>query len=373
MTEHNSEFAVNSALPRDALGLPNEFAGPDTKIQERLIKAFSTFLKVSPVGLDDDFYDLGGDSLQGEQISLAVEQIIGQEFKISSLFYSGTPRKIAAKAKIIEEKVSVKSKPILFIVHGRRGYTMPRKEFLTPLDEFCTIEMFEMPGIRGSGVPPTSLQAIAGAYCDHIERMQPEGEIYLASFCVGGLIALSMVRQLKERGRKLRGVVLIDPNVSKSIRVIYENYQKANTLLERVYARLYAFGTTGRWSEERPFLQVFFRWLRMRIMLVNPGRFLKTTVGRSCYAEQNLDPKAQAWLFASYRYETFYPVNDPITIVASSDRIWFFNNPKGFWKYVAPNSKATHVALKHTDVFRAESNGTLEVLKQTLFSKDQVF
>jgi acyl carrier protein len=372
MTEHNSDFAIDGAVSRDELGLPNEYAGPETSVQERLTTAFSTFLKVSPVGLDDDFYDLGGDSLQGEQISLAVEEILGREFQISSLFYTGTPRKIAATAQTIENEAPASTKPILFIVHGKRGYTMPRKEFLGALDTFCSIEMFEMPGIRGTGVPPTSLQAIAKAYCDRIETIQPEGEIYLSAFCVGGLIALDMVRQLNERGRKLRGVVLVDPNVSTWIRKVYENYQTATTLTARISARIFAFGTTGRWSENKPFLQGFFRWLHMRRMLADEDRFLMTTSRKSHYGKQKLNPKAQAWLFASYRYVTFVPVNNPITIIASADRMQYFNDPKGFWKYVAPNSNATDVASKHRDVFRAESERTVEIIKQKLFLDAQV-
>ncbi|SIT74348.1 Phosphopantetheine attachment site [Yoonia rosea] len=372
MTEHNSDLAIDGPVSRDELGLPNEYAPPETNIQQRITTAFSTFLKVSPVGLDDDFYDLGGDSLQGEQISLAVEEILGQEFQISSLFYTGTPRKIAATAQTNESAAPVKTKPILFIVHGKRGYTMPRKEFLDGLDKFCSIEMFEMPGIRGNGVPPTSLQAIAKAYCDRIETLQPEGEIYLSAFCVGGLIALDMVRQLNERGRKLRGVVLVDPNVSTELRTVYENYQNATTLTTRLFARLFALGTTGRWSENKPFLQDFFRWVHMKRMLADEERFLKTTSRKSQYAAQKLNPKAQAWLFASYRYATFVPVNNPITIIASADRMTFLSDPKGFWKYVAPHSKATDVASTHRDVFQAESERTVAIIRQTLFSDAQV-
>lgn len=375
MTEHNPDFSIDGAVPRDALGLPNEYVAPETEVQERLAEAFSTFLKVSPVGIDDDFYDLGGDSLQGEQISLAVEEIIGQEFPISSLFYTGTPRKIAATAESAETTQSAapaSTKPILFIVHGKRGYTMPRKEFLGALDKFCSIEMFEMPGIRGNGVPPTSLQGIAKAYCDHIEKLQPKGEIYLAAFCVGGLIALDMVRQLNERGRTLRGVVLIDPNVSSWLRRVYENYQTATTLTERISARLFAFGVTGRWSENEPFLQGFFRWVQMRRMLADEDRFLMTRSRKSHETTHKLNAKAQARLFASYRYATFVPVDNPMTIIASADRMKFFNDPKGFWKYVAPNSEATDVAPKHRDVFRAEGDRTVEIIRQKLFSDAQV-
>jgi acyl-CoA synthetase (AMP-forming)/AMP-acid ligase II/lauroyl/myristoyl acyltransferase/acyl carrier protein len=57
---------------RPRLSIP--YRGPEDAIEERLCSLWSRILHVAPVGADDDFYDLGGDSLLVLTMTLEVEQ-----------------------------------------------------------------------------------------------------------------------------------------------------------------------------------------------------------------------------------------------------------------------------------------------------------
>lgn len=59
-----------------------------------MCSAFSKGTGVFPVGLDDDIFDLGGDSLSAECIATELSEILGRRFSVSLFVNFGTPRRI---------------------------------------------------------------------------------------------------------------------------------------------------------------------------------------------------------------------------------------------------------------------------------------
>ncbi len=82
-------------VQRDKLGLAVPFAAPDTATQSQLCACFAIALTLDRVGADDDFFDLGGDSLSAERLSLATEEAGLPAFPAAKLFSLGTPRRLA--------------------------------------------------------------------------------------------------------------------------------------------------------------------------------------------------------------------------------------------------------------------------------------
>jgi acyl-CoA synthetase (AMP-forming)/AMP-acid ligase II/lauroyl/myristoyl acyltransferase len=65
------------ALPRPAAERPplsTPFRKPGDAVEEKLCALWSGLLHIAPIGVDDDFYDLGGDSLLVLMMSLSVEE-----------------------------------------------------------------------------------------------------------------------------------------------------------------------------------------------------------------------------------------------------------------------------------------------------------
>src|SRR5450755_3180942 len=52
-------------------------APPETPLQEELSKIWSDMLRVEPIGIDDDFFDLGGHSLLGIKMLARVHATVG--------------------------------------------------------------------------------------------------------------------------------------------------------------------------------------------------------------------------------------------------------------------------------------------------------
>ncbi len=95
---------ANGKLDRKALPAPDasdfrsEYAAPTNETEEKLCAAFAKVLKLAQVGIHDDFYELGGDSLAS--IEVIVESDL-PGLNASEIFRGRTPEKIA---KLYEEK-----------------------------------------------------------------------------------------------------------------------------------------------------------------------------------------------------------------------------------------------------------------------------
>ena len=90
---------LNGKLNKKALAAPDltayrtEYAAPENETEQKLCDAFAKVLELDRVGANDDFYDLGGDSLRSMEVVTELEAL-GVE--VSHIYRHRTPRKIAA-------------------------------------------------------------------------------------------------------------------------------------------------------------------------------------------------------------------------------------------------------------------------------------
>src|SRR5262245_29701083 len=129
-----SENAPVLGMTRAALRLPLPYVAPESETETLVASLFAEAFKLDRVGVNDDFFDLGGDSLIAEVISMRIRELTGQEFKVSALVDHGSPRQIAAELR--RQSAEVRSAPLpaetlrppIFVVHGRQGLTFPKPE-----------------------------------------------------------------------------------------------------------------------------------------------------------------------------------------------------------------------------------------------------
>jgi amino acid adenylation domain-containing protein len=71
-------------------------APPSTRRELAIADAWKEVLRVDEIGLDDNFFDVGGDSIRMVQLHSRVQQIAGREVPIPELFNHATLRSLAA-------------------------------------------------------------------------------------------------------------------------------------------------------------------------------------------------------------------------------------------------------------------------------------
>jgi len=98
-------LSMNGKFDRAALPVPtpentlqeDPYAGPQTEIQQRLSTIVGTLLGADRVGIDDNFFNLGGHSLLGAQLIHRIRHIFGVELSLLSVFEYPTVRKMSAE------------------------------------------------------------------------------------------------------------------------------------------------------------------------------------------------------------------------------------------------------------------------------------
>jgi uncharacterized protein YoaH (UPF0181 family) len=98
--EKIEQFPINSngKLDRKSLASPdisqyrNQYQKPENKVQELICSGFSSVLKQDSIGIDDDFFALGGDSIKGIMLQKACEKI---DLTAEDIFTGRTPRIMA--------------------------------------------------------------------------------------------------------------------------------------------------------------------------------------------------------------------------------------------------------------------------------------
>ncbi|HST49736.1 phosphopantetheine-binding protein [Jatrophihabitans sp.] len=90
-------FVVVEALPADGAGLPApdlrglaRYRAPETPRQEVLCAIFADVLARPRCGVDDNFFALGGESIDAMLIAGRASPVIGQEISIDDLFDAPT-------------------------------------------------------------------------------------------------------------------------------------------------------------------------------------------------------------------------------------------------------------------------------------------
>jgi len=183
--------------------------------ERKIAEVFARVLGVGEVGVQDSFFDLGGDSLLGVLALDEIEKAVGYRIPPHVLFESGTARALATHAA----GGGGGSKPILlnskapgtplFILSGVHIY----RELARCLDGRCAaygvfapreVEAFDP--ARGAH----TVEDLARDYVQLIRSTQPRGPYQLLGYSFAGVAAYEASLQLQAAGEEVRFLALVD-------------------------------------------------------------------------------------------------------------------------------------------------------------------
>jgi acetoacetyl-CoA synthetase len=188
------------------------------EIHERLILIFQRVLRREAVSVEDDFLDLGGDSILAIELMAEIEEVFGLQLAITTIYDAPTVRELAVV--IAEQSRPISSSLVvlkpgtaagaLFIAHGLGGSVMELRRVANAIDSDHAVYGIEARGLDGTAEPFDSVEDMARFYLGEIRRIQPAGPYLLAGFSFGGLVALEMAQQLRAEGETVRFLALLD-------------------------------------------------------------------------------------------------------------------------------------------------------------------
>lgn len=229
------QHVVSEAISRNELGLSVGFRAAVTPSEKLLVKIWEEVLQVDSIGVDDDFFNLGGDSLAATILASEVETRFDIVFSPANLMSCSTVGLLAnfcdenikrsAAKKLPSYVTSLNpdgNRPPLFLLHGGNGFTLFKNIFFDIIGDEQQVYIFQAPGIDGRDSPLTSVKEFSSAYTKVLRAVNPLGPWRIAASCTGSLIAMEMCHDLTVGGGNVDKLILIDPPmVPDAVRPLY--------------------------------------------------------------------------------------------------------------------------------------------------------
>ena len=214
---------LNGKVDRKALAAMTDSArpgaAPRTPTEQLIAGVFCRALDIAAVGLTDDFFELGGDSLKAVEVSLELVRLTGSELALGAFQHATS---VEALARIIDGAIGPASLVPLqprgsqrpfFCVHAHMGHVFNLRELARQFAPERPFYGLQAKGLDGAELPETDLEAMAAAYVASVREMQPHGPYLLGGYCFGGWVAIEMARQLRSSGESVEALLLIATNL----------------------------------------------------------------------------------------------------------------------------------------------------------------
>ncbi|MGW1073724.1 thioesterase domain-containing protein [Streptomyces sp. NPDC002537] len=193
---------------------------PRTGLEKTLGDVWTRVLG-TPVGMDDNFFDLGGDSLLAAELVAGVERDLmvrlprrgAAEFatvrRMARWITTHTPED-AAERTLVRFSPPGGERPALFCVHGMGGHVLVLGQLARRLEHLVRTYGFEAVGRNDATRGDRTVPAMAARYVRHMKHVQPHGPYLLGGYSMGGAVALEMAAALTADGERVDHVLLLD-------------------------------------------------------------------------------------------------------------------------------------------------------------------
>ncbi|MFF4605124.1 amino acid adenylation domain-containing protein [Streptomyces sp. NPDC001339] len=194
---------------------------PPRDEHERLLVALlAELLRTPEVGVHDNFFDLGGNSLTAMRLIVLIEQRTGVNVPMSRFIMSPTAAELAcflrdggARTAAFDPLVPFRTggtRPPMFFVHPMGGNVLCYAPLVEHLPKDQPFYALQAPGGDAGTEPLAGVGELAAHYLAAIRRVRPEGPYVLGGWSFGGFVAFEMARQLTAQGEDVVKTFLLD-------------------------------------------------------------------------------------------------------------------------------------------------------------------
>ncbi|WP_298910929.1 amino acid adenylation domain-containing protein [uncultured Nostoc sp.] len=195
------------------------FIAPRTPTESTLAKIWAEVLNVERVGIYDNFFDLGGDSLLTVRLMKQIHKQFERELPLSSLFLNPTIESLATSLSSATDSLPwsplVPIQPAgsnlpFFCVHPIFGVVFPYYELAHHLGKNQPFYGLQPIGLDGKSSPLTNIEDMAAHYIEALRSVQPKGPYFIGGWSFGGWVAFEMAQQLQKSGEEVALLAVLD-------------------------------------------------------------------------------------------------------------------------------------------------------------------
>jgi amino acid adenylation domain-containing protein len=199
------------ALPEPVRGRSgaHELSAPRTALEHRLMSLWERELGIRPIGVTDNFFDLGVSSFAAAALFAAIERDLGDRLPLGAIFKAPT---IEALALLLEDGEGASrwtslvpiqplgSRAPIFCVHGGAGTILHLEPLARRLGSERPFYGLQSRGLYGASAPLPTVQRMASHYLAEMRQVHPGGPWLLAGYCFGTIVAFEIAQRLLAGG-----------------------------------------------------------------------------------------------------------------------------------------------------------------------------
>ena len=233
-----------------------DYVAPSTPLERYLADMWADMLEVTPVGVNQNFFQLGGSSLQAAMMTSKLSEALGVHVPTALLFDLADIAKLAQRlvqlyetemaSRFSMESVTAYSRsvmtdihsatggesnvtaanhpllaplkksgdrPPIFMIHPPGGIVVCYRELADQLHEQQPLFAIRSRGLHGREPLPSSLAEMAADYIEAIKVAQADGPYTLGGWSLGGIIAYEIAQQLMQQGDEVEKLILLDSTI----------------------------------------------------------------------------------------------------------------------------------------------------------------
>jgi amino acid adenylation domain-containing protein len=192
---------------------------PQSPLEWQIVHIWEELLGVPHIGVQDDFFALGGQSLLAVRMIDRIEEVCGAKLPLSTLLTESTVAHLtksvmsANREKFESPLVAVQTgdsaQPFFFLHGDYDGGGTYCRNLARHLGKDQPFFALLPHGLDGQPIPH-SIEAMAADRLSTLLEFRPKGPYFLGGYCNGGFVAFEMARQMQARGLKVDLLILIE-------------------------------------------------------------------------------------------------------------------------------------------------------------------
>ncbi|OBI52056.1 hypothetical protein A5707_12745 [Mycobacterium kyorinense] len=217
-------LTVNGKLDIRALPAPEyrdggDYRAPANPTEEILAGIYAQILGLERVGVDDSFFDLGGDSLSAMRLIAAINTRLDVAVAVRTVFEAPSVARLSLRLGTPDSSVEVIPVEVLnegtgvalCCIHDGFGLSWSYRTLGNHLD--CPIIGINQ--ILQTNEPESaSIRSMAASYADRLQAVYSTGPYKLLGWSFGGVVAHELAVKLRRRGCVVQRLILLDPSVT---------------------------------------------------------------------------------------------------------------------------------------------------------------
>ncbi|WP_330319719.1 acyltransferase domain-containing protein [Streptomyces clavifer] len=198
---------------------------PRTAREEAVTRLWEATLGIGGIGVRDNFFDLGGDSMRAVLLAGRLRQAGVLDVPASALLAAPTVVGLLtaaddtgarepggggnALAPLLPLRARGDAVP-LFCVHPGAGVSWRYTGLLPHLGGDQPVYGIQAAGLDGAGPPAPDAASMVASYVDLVREVRPHGPYRLLGWSYGGFVAHAMACALQERGERVELLAMLD-------------------------------------------------------------------------------------------------------------------------------------------------------------------